>query len=152
MEKIAPRFVSFARVGLGLVFVTFSLNYFVPFLPAPDAAMPAAATALLTGLVATKLFPFIKSVELVAGLLLLSNRWVPLALTWLAPIVVGITAFHAAFPMPGLSLALFVLALELVLAWSYREAFALVLRARVVPGSASLRARAHTHGVTQPAH
>jgi hypothetical protein len=150
MEKLMQNPSSIARVLLGLVFVTFSLNYFVPFLPAPAAAMPAGAVALVTGLMATKLFPLIKSIELVAGLMLLGNRGVPLALTLLAPIIVGITAFHAVFPMPGLPLALLVLALELALAWSYRGAFAPMLRGRVTPSP--LWTRAHSRELAQHAH
>jgi hypothetical protein len=40
-------------------------------------------------------------------------------------------AFHIALAPAGLPLALPVLTLELVLAWSYREAFSLVLAALV---------------------
>jgi hypothetical protein len=82
-------------------------------------------------------FPLLKLTEIAAGLLLLSGRFVPLALTVLAPIIVNIVAFHAFLAPGGIGIALFVLALELYLAWSYRDAFRSVLKsnARPVPSS-----------------
>jgi hypothetical protein len=65
-----------------------------------------------------------------AGLLLLSNRCVPLALALLAPILVNIIAFHAFLAPSGLALPLVLLGLELYLARSYRDAFAPMLQAR----------------------
>jgi hypothetical protein len=79
------------------------------------------------------MFPLIKGTEVVAALLLLSNRFVPLALALLAPIVVNIVAFHLFLAPAGSAPALLMLATELVLAWSYRDAFAPMLKARVSP-------------------
>jgi len=72
---------------------------------------------------------------------------VPLALTLLAPILVGITAFHILLEPAGLPVPLALVALELVVAWSYRSVFAPMLRAkvapqRVLPARDELRARA----------
>jgi uncharacterized membrane protein YphA (DoxX/SURF4 family) len=70
---------------------------------------------------------------LIVGLLLLSNRFVPLALTLIAPILVGIMTYHIATSpgmiVPGAILSL----LELYLAWSYRKAFCPMLAAKVTP-------------------
>ncbi len=116
-----------ARILLGLAFVVFSLNYFVPFLPeqAPPAAMP-----FLGAFVGSGFLTLVKSLELAAGLLLLANRFVPLALALLAPILVGITWFHIQLEPSGLPIPLALVALEVALAWSYRDAFAPMLRAR----------------------
>jgi hypothetical protein len=46
---------------------------------------------------------------------------------------VNIVLFHAVLAPGGLPVALFVLALELFTAWSYRDAFAPMLRARTAP-------------------
>lgn len=129
MHRIAP----IARILLGLTFVVFSLNYFIPFLPQPSEMPPPAVLQLVGGLSAAKLMTFMKLVELGAGLALLTNRAVPLALALLAPIIVGIVAFHAVLMPAGLPIAVFLLVLELVLAWSYRSAFAPMLRFRVAP-------------------
>jgi hypothetical protein len=129
MHRIAP----IARILLGLTFVVFSLNYFIPFLPRPSAVPAPAVLQLLGGLSAAGLMTLVKVIELSAGLALLANRGVTLALALLAPIIVGIVAVHVVLVPAGLPVALFVLVLELILARSYRSAFAPMLRLRVVP-------------------
>ncbi len=122
-----------ARVVLGLVFFVFGLNGFLHFLPQPP--MPAGAGAFLGGLAgAGYFFPLLKAAEVAAGALLLSNRFVPLALTVLAPIIVNIAAFHLVLaPNPGM--VAFLLIAEIYLAWSYRDAFRGVLTARARPAT-----------------
>jgi len=122
------------RVLLGLVFFVFGLNGFLHFLPQPP--LPAAAMPFLGGLAgAGYFFPLLKSIEVAAGVLLLSNRFVPLALTLLAPIVVNIAAFHLVLA-PNPAMVVFLLAAEIYLAWSYRDAFRGVLAARARPAAA----------------
>jgi uncharacterized membrane protein YphA (DoxX/SURF4 family) len=119
----------FARLFLGLVFTVFGLNFFLHFLPTP--APPPGAAAFAGALFASVyLFPLLKTIEVVAGLLLLTGRFVPLSLAVLAPIVVNIVGFHLFLAPSGTPLALAVLAAELYLAWTYRAAFAPMLRAR----------------------
>lgn len=134
MRHIAP----IARVLLGLVFLVFSVNFFVPFIP-PQPPPSAEAMAFAGALYTSKLLTMIKLIEIVAAVALLTNRLVPLALAVLAPIIVGITFFHAALAPSGLPIAIGLVALELVLAWSYRKAFAPMLRARVAPEPLVLR-------------
>lgn len=118
-----------ARLVLGLVFTTFGLNFFLHFLSMPPP--PPAALKAIGGLVGVGyLMPLVHAIELVAGLLLLAGRFVPLALTLLAPIIVNIVAFHATLAPSGLGIGIVVLALEIGLAWAYRAAFAPMLRAR----------------------
>lgn len=131
MRHLAP----IARVVLGLIFVVFSANYFLHFLPEPKG-VPAGAVAFASAFTAAGLMTFVKLVELAAGLALLANRAVPLALTLLAPIVVGITFFHAAFAPSGLALAVVLVGLELGLAYAHRAAFAPLLRWRSAPAPA----------------
>ena len=125
-----------ARLFLGLAFFVFGLNGFLQFLPMPPAT--GAAGAFLGALAATGyMFPLIKATEVVAGLLLLSNRFVPLALALLAPVLVNIVAYHALLVRGGLALPLLLLALEVFLAYAYRGAFAPMLAARVDASVAS---------------
>ena len=126
------RIIPIARILLGLVFVTFALNYFVPFLP-PQPAPPAEAMPFIVGFVGSGFMTLVKVIEIGAGLALLSNRFVPLAATLLAPIIVGIVGFHLLLVPAGLPIAIGVLALELVIAWGYRGAFAPMLRAKTAP-------------------
>jgi len=129
-----------ARVLLGLLFFVFGLNGFLHLMPQPPE--PPAALAFLGGLAgAGYFFPLLKATETIAGALLLLNRFVPLALVVLAPVIVNIVAFHAFLAPAGLPVALGALALELVLAWSYRGAYLGVLDARAVPARPVERAK-----------
>ena len=129
MNIIRKHLPTAARIFLGLVFTVFGLNFFLHFLPTPPAP-PARAAAFAGALFASGyLFPLLKTTEVVAGLLLLSGRFVPLALAVLAPIVVNIVGFHLILAPSGAPLALAVLAAELCVSWTYRAAFAPMLRA-----------------------
>lgn len=140
-----------ARVVLGLLFFVFGLNYFLHFLPMPSEPPPEAAATFLGGLTAAGyVFPLIKAIEVAAGVALLSNRFVPLALTLLAPIIVNIAAFHFLLA-PSFGMPIAILALELFLAWSYRAAFLPMLRALVVPAAAQ-REPAGSRVAAVPAH
>lgn len=137
------------RLLQGAAFFTFGLNGFLHFLPNPP--MPAAAGGFLGALVATGyLFPLIKSTEVLTGALLLSNRYVPLALALIAPVLVNILAFHLFLAPAGLALPLVLLATELYLAWSYRKAFAPMLAARTEASKGEEPSSAH--GEHLPAH
>jgi hypothetical protein len=140
MQNLRSYIPHAARVLVGLVFTVFGLNGFFGFLPNPP--LPDAAGAFLGALAATSyMFPLIKGTEVAAGLLLLGNRYVPLALALLAPVVVNIVAFHAVLDPAGLAMPLLVLGLVLVLAWSHRDAFLPMLRARHTPAVTGARAR-----------
>ncbi|HEY6476354.1 MAG TPA: DoxX family protein [Polyangia bacterium] len=126
LQKVVP---TAARLFLGLVFTVFGLNFFLHFLPMP--APPPQAGAFEGALFTSGyLFPLLKTVEVVAGLLLLGGLFVPLALTLLAPIIVNIVAFHLFLAPAGLPIPLAVLAAEIYLAWTYRAAFAPMLHLR----------------------
>jgi len=72
----------------------------------------------------------LKGTELVAGLLFLSNRLVPLAVAVIAPVLVNIFAFHLFLAPDGLPLAVILLALELYLVWTCRSAYRPILGRR----------------------
>jgi uncharacterized membrane protein YphA (DoxX/SURF4 family) len=142
IARLAPTVV---RYLLGAVFFLFGLNGFLQFLPQPP--MPAGAGAFMGALAATGyMFPLIKGVEVVGGAMLLTNRFVPLALALLAPNVVNIVFFHAVLAPGGLPVALFVVALELFAAWSYRDSYIPMLRSQPAP-KASKAGGAPTHAL-----
>lgn len=126
-----------ARLALGAIFTVFGLNGFLHFIPQPPPS--GLAAVFLGGLAASGyMFPLIKGTELIVGLLLLSNRFVPLALTVLAPIVVNILAFHLFLAPAGLVIPLVVTALGVYLASTERRVFAPFFRAKsseLVPAS-----------------
>ncbi len=121
--------VLIARILLGLIFVVFGINYFVPFLPQPEPSEKAGA--FLGALVGSGyLFPFMKVVDIVCGLLLMTGFLVPLALTLLAPIIVNILLFHAFLDPAGIAVGIVLVVLEVFLAWAYRDSFRGVLELR----------------------
>jgi len=124
-----------ARILMGLVFLVFGLNGFLHFIPQPKDGMPPGAMAFFGALMATGyMLQLIMGTQVIVGVLLLANRFVPLALALIAPVIVNIVAFHAFLAPSGLVVASVVLALELYLAWSYRKCFAPMLGARATPG------------------
>jgi hypothetical protein len=80
------------------------------------------------------LFQLVKGTEVLCGLLLLVNRFVPLALVVLAPVIVNIVMVHVFLAPANMAMAFVILALELYLAWAYRSAFRPMLAAQVTPG------------------
>jgi uncharacterized membrane protein YphA (DoxX/SURF4 family) len=120
-----------ARVVLGLVFFVFGLNGFFNFIPPPPDGIPAGAAALAGAMMKSGyMFPLVKGTEVIVGALLLSNRFVPLALVIIAPVIVNILAFHAFLAPSGLAVPIVILALELTLAWSHRKVYLPMLAAR----------------------
>ena len=146
MAVSSRKIATVARTVQGAAFLTFGLNGFFHFLPMPPP--PPAAGAFFGALFATGyMLPLIKGTEVVTAVMLLSNRFVPLALALIAPVIVNILAFHAFLAPAGIVLPLVLLATELVLAWSYRDAFRSMLRAQVAPTpsdeTTSVAVRAH---------
>jgi uncharacterized membrane protein YphA (DoxX/SURF4 family) len=132
MNTIVRKIPTAARVMLGLVFTVFGANKLLHFLPQPPMSGPPAE--FFSALFATGyMLPLIATTEIVAGVLLLSGRFIPLALTLLAPVIVNIIAFHLFLAPSGLGVPVLVLALELYLAWTYRDVFAPMLQARAMP-------------------
>ncbi len=123
-----------ARVLLGLIFVVFGLHGFFQFsfIPAPE--MNEAAGSFMGALVGTGYFMIaVKLVELVSGLMILTGRFLPLGLILLAPVSVSILLFHTFLDQAGLGMAIFLVAMQLFLAWSYRDSFSGVLQANPTP-------------------
>src|ERR1700694_3661527 len=103
-----------ARVLLGLMFFVFGLNGFLNFIPQPKDAMPAGAAAFAGALMATGyMMKLVAGTQLISGLLMLINRFVPLALALLAPVIVNIIAFHLFLAPSTIAPGVVVLLLEL---------------------------------------
>ncbi len=123
-----------ARVLLGLPLVIFGLNAFLNFIPQPTTPLPEGAMAFAGALMKTGyMMPLIGITQLVVGVMLVTNRFVPLALALFAPFVVNSLAFHIFLERSGLPMAIVFAAFEFYLAWVYRRAYAPMLAARVTP-------------------
>ena len=123
-----------ARVLLGLVFFGFGLNGLLNLFPLPPAQ--GAAAVFVGGLIASRyFFPLLFVTYLLTGAALVTERYVPLALTVLAPVIVNVAVMHLFVPSSAAEvfLAALVTVLELFLAWSYRAAFRPLLRTRHEP-------------------
>jgi putative oxidoreductase len=122
-------FTIIARVLLGLIFLFFGSNGLLHFLPMPP--LPQGVTGeFLRSFLASGYVYVISGFQVVAGLLLLIGRFVPLGLTILGAIIVNIWTFHLLMaPEPaGMLPAMVVSVLEVFLVWSYRDRFAGILR------------------------
>lgn len=125
-----------ARILLGLLFLGSGLAGLLtkpPPLSSPP--LPEGLVALANGMIKSGyLFTLLKLTETAVGVLLLTNRFVPLALVALAPITVNIVLVHLLLAPSGLPIAAVVLALHVYLGWSYRSAYRPMLAAKVAPG------------------
>jgi putative oxidoreductase len=109
-----------ARVLLGLIYTIFGLNYFLHFIPAPPPQ--GQAEAFVSGLFQSGyFFPFLKGLEVILGLSLLSGLFVPLILVALLPVSLNILLFHAFLSPEGVGMSIAILVLHLFLAWRYRD-------------------------------
>src|SRR5882757_5020015 len=105
------------RILMGLMFFVFGLNGFLNFIPQPKTPMPEGAVAFAGALMKTGyMMPLVMGTQLLVGVLLLLNRFVPLALALIMPIIVGIVTFHIFLAPSGLGPGIVVLILELYLA------------------------------------
>ena len=78
-----------ARYLLGLVFLVFGLNHYLNFIPM--GPMPTGVAGQFMGaMMQSRYFWVVAFFEVVPGILLLVNRYVPLALTLLGPVIVNI--------------------------------------------------------------
>src|SRR6266496_1907521 len=127
-----------ARYLAGLIFLVMGLNGFLHFIPFPPPA--GIAAQFMGALYVSHYLWVIFAFQLIAGVLLLVNRYVPLAVALLAPVIVNILTFHALMAPSGLPLALFVAVLWAVIFVSVRPAFTGLFQSRLQPEEVKQRA------------
>jgi putative oxidoreductase len=111
-----------ARILLGLVFFVFGLNGFFHFIPM--GPLPSGPAGQFLGALMQSHYVFVVSVLQVAGgVLLLVNRYVPLALVLLGPVIVNIFCFHLFMDRGGLPLAFVVVILWGAVALRHHQYF-----------------------------
>ena len=119
-----------ARLLLGAIFLLFGSNLFLHFLPM--GSIPTGPAGQFFGvLAATHYIYAVALFQVVPAILLLINRYVPLGLALLAPVIVNIFLTHLLMAPSGLPLALVVIVLWIVAALGIRSAFAGLLQQRV---------------------
>jgi putative oxidoreductase len=121
--------VLIARILLGLLFLVFGLNGFFHFIPMPPPT--GLAGQYFTVLFVSHYLVPVFLLQVVGGVLLLANRYVPLALILLGPVLVNILMFHSLMAPEGLPMALITTVLWLIVFAGVRKAFAGVFVQRV---------------------
>ena len=119
-----------ARYLMALEFLVFGMNKFLNFIPTPPT-LPGAAVQFSAVLISTHFIYIIAVLEVFVGILLLINRYVPLALTLLGPVVVNILIFHLLMLPSGLPIAGLTVVLWLLVFYPVRSAFAGLFQAKV---------------------
>jgi putative oxidoreductase len=115
---------------LGLIFLVFGLNGFLHFIPMPPPS--GIAGQFMGALFVSNYLVVVFLLQIIAAVLLLIDRYVPLALTLLAPIIVNILLFHILMAPSGLALAIVVAVLWIATFFSVRSAFGWLLQPRVL--------------------
>lgn len=107
---------------LGLFWLIFGLNNFLHFFPIPEPS--AAGAAFMTALNNTGYaMPIVYAMQIVAGIMLLARRFVPMALLMLAPIVANILLYDIFLNPSGLLIGGVITALYVALLFERREKF-----------------------------
>jgi putative oxidoreductase len=111
-----------ARILLGLIFLVFGLNGFLHFIPM--GPMPGGTAGQFIGALFQSHYVYIVSaLQVAGGVLLLLNRYVPLGLVLLGPVIVNIVLFHLLMDPKGLPLAIVLVILWGILAFRNRQYF-----------------------------
>jgi hypothetical protein len=118
-----------ARYLMGLMFLVFGLNMFLNFIPSGPLP-PGQAGQFFGVLMATHYMYVVGAVMVVSGILFLVNRFVPLGLVLLGPVLVNILVFHVLMMPRTIGMGLFATLLWLLVAWQHRAAFEVLFEAR----------------------
>ncbi|MEL6988422.1 MAG: DoxX family membrane protein [Bacteroidota bacterium] len=116
------------RILFGLMMLVFGLNKFLNFMPMPE--LPSAASNFMSALVESGyMMKVVGIVEVLAGILLLANKFVPLALVIIFPVMLNAFMFHLFLDLKGIPGALVAIAMNIFLFFAYKPSYEEVLRA-----------------------
>ena len=117
-----------ARIIFGLILLIFGLNKFLDFLPpleANDAANNFFGALINTGY----MMSFIAITEIIAGILLFANKFVPLALVIIFPIMINAFLFHLFLDPGNIVPALLSISLNIILFFVHKRSYDGILSA-----------------------
>ena len=116
-----PKVTMGLRILFGLFCVVFGLNKFIGFMPFPE--IPGDGGTLM-GIYATSGFlKIIGILEILGGLALLLNKFVPLTLTFLVAIMFNAFLFHALHDIANIGGAVLGMILGLLLVYANKNRF-----------------------------
>jgi len=115
------------RYLLGAMLLVFGLNGFFQFMPMPP--LTPEAGEFMGALVKTGyMMPFISVIKIVCGILLLSNKYVSLALVLVFPVLLNAFSFHLFLDLGGIAGALFAIAMNIFLLFVNKENYSSLLK------------------------
>jgi putative oxidoreductase len=117
-----------SRFILGIAFTVFGLNGFLHFLP--NGNMPTLAIQFGTVLAASHYTVPIFAVQIACGILFLINRYIPLALTLIGPVLVNILIFHILMLPSGIGGGLICTICWFILFAKHYQAFAGIFQSK----------------------
>ena len=119
-----------ARILLGLIFVVFGLNGFLNFLSM--GPMPTGLAGQFIGALSLSHYYWVvAALQIIGGVLLLVNRFVPLALVLLGPVIINIICYHVFLNPSGAVPAAVVTVLWLIVFYGNRQHFSGIFVQRV---------------------
>ena len=111
-----------ARLLLGLIFAVLGLNGFLNFLSM--GPMPTGLAGQFIGaLFQSHYYYVVAGLQVIGGVLLLVNRFVPLGLVLLGPVIVNILLYHVFLNPAGIALAIVVTILWFIVFYGHRQYF-----------------------------
>ena len=114
------------RILFGLFCLIMGINKFANFLPPFE--IPGDGGTLIGIYITSGFFSLIGVLEILGGLALLTNKFVPLALTFLTAIMFNAFIFHMLHDIANIGGAVVGLGLSLVLVFLHRKRFSELLR------------------------
>ncbi|MGH9616677.1 MAG: hypothetical protein ACRD28_08030 [Acidobacteriaceae bacterium] len=117
-----------ARILLGIIFLIFGLNGFFNFL---HGTLPGGmAGTFLRVLMHSHYVYFVSGIQVIAGFILLIDRYVPLAVVLLGAEVANILIFHLTMELADIPLAIVIAILWAIVAWRVRANIAPLFAAK----------------------
>ncbi|MFB1003077.1 MAG: DoxX family protein [Bacteroidia bacterium] len=114
------------RILVGLMMVIFGANKFLNFMPQPTE-VPEQMGVLMGLLMSSPFMSIVGVLEVLGGLGLLLNKFVPLSLTVLIAILLNAALFHLFFDPANVIGAAVFLVLSLVLVYGHKDRFSNLL-------------------------
>ena len=119
-----------ARFLLAAIFIVFSLNFWLKFIPMPPPPPADSTVGMFMGaLFPTGYLAAVKVLELLGGLLVASGRFTCIGLLILGPIILNILFFDVFLAKAFNPVSTLAAALALFLLWANRERFAPLVKA-----------------------
>jgi uncharacterized membrane protein YphA (DoxX/SURF4 family) len=115
------------RILLGIIVLIFGLNKFLQFAPTPPLSLEASE--FMAALVNSGyLMEAVAIVEIVTGIMLLLNRFQPLALVILFPVLLNAFCFHLFLNPEGIAVAFVAMAMNHFLFFANKESYKPMLK------------------------